>query len=110
MIVAEAKVVPAQALRDVEAMLRDVGAGLPVSRGAAVRYGECRAALLDSPLRPALPGFLIQCVSLSKFQDFITLYHPMAEARAAFVSEAFFDCRASHHSRRAHDAFGDDQF
>ena len=55
----------------------------------AVKYAHCRGALLQSELGAKLPGFLIQCGSLERFRDFITLYHANPDARARFVDAAF---------------------
>ena len=76
-------------------------------RHSAVRYTLCRSALIESELRQALPGFLIQCVSASKFHDFIHLYDPKAEARIAFVDSAFSGGRARLDSKRIYDVFSD---
>ena len=61
-------------------------------------------------MRPALPGFLIQCVSIFKFHDFISLYDPKAEARIAFVENAFANSRAMLDSKRIFDVFSDPDF
>ncbi len=86
----------------------------PPHRLSAVRYTLCRAALLEGELRSALPGFLIQCVSIYKFHDFINLYHPKPEARTEFVLDAFEDCRvlaaAAPVRRPGFDVFGDNDF
>jgi hypothetical protein len=75
---------------------------------AAVRYTVCREALLGSELRSDVPGFLIQCVSIYKFHDFINLFDPKTDARIAFVEAAFSKCRAQFDSKRVYDVFSDD--
>jgi hypothetical protein len=49
--------------------------------------------LLASQARAHMPGFLHQCASISKFHDFINLYHPSAEARLAFLDGALGERR-----------------
>jgi hypothetical protein len=77
-----------------DALLQSIAAGLPVDRSAAMRYSEYRSMLLDSPYRDALPGFVLQCMSVSRFREFISLYDPAARAREAFVRDLLADCRA----------------
>ena len=108
MIVAEQKTNPKEAMEEMEELLRAVAAAGTPHRLSAVRYTHCRAVLLDSQVRSALPGFLIQCVSIYKFHDFINLLDPKAEARIAFVEAALDKCRAMLNSRRVYDVFGDD--
>jgi hypothetical protein len=84
---------PREALGELEALLHQVSDGAsPPSRAAAVRYMQCRTALIDGAIRPSVPGFLIQCISVSKFYDFIRLYHYHPAARREFVSEALQPC------------------
>ena len=58
-------------------------------RLAATRYTACRDHLMRSPYRSSLPGFLFQCLTLYRFQEFIRLYDPLVESRLAFLDEAF---------------------
>ncbi len=95
-------------LQEMEELLRAVAASSTPHRFSAVRYTVCREALLASEVRPAIPGFLIQCVSIYKFHDFINLFDPKAEARIAFVEAAITKCRALLDSKRVYDVFGDD--
>ena len=60
----------------------------PQQRLTATRYTLCREALLRSPLRPVMPGFLLQCLTFDRFRDFIRLYHPSLEARVEMIDEA----------------------
>ena len=95
-------------LQEMEELLRAVARSSTPHRFSAVRYTHCREALLASEVRSAVPGFLIQCVSLYKFHDFINLLDPKADARIAFVEAALDKCRAMLNSRRVYDVFGDD--
>ncbi len=88
-------------------LLRTVSLVGSPPRHSAVRYTVCRSALIESDLKSALPGFMTQCVSISKFHDFIHLYDPKAEARIAFVDSAFSPCRARLDSKRIYDVFSD---
>ena len=104
---AEARVV----LDDLEQLLREVVATGSPARTTAVRYTRCRDALLASPSRSAIPGFVVQCVSVYKFQDFVTLLDPDVGARLAFVDAAFSRGGATLKiSQRRQDAFNDFDF
>lgn len=108
MSVAQQKANTAEALLEMEELLRSVaGKGSP-HRLSAVRYTHCRAVLLDSEMRSLVPGFLIQCVSIYKFHDFINLYHPKAEARVQFVDASLAKCRDTVSAPRVFDVFNDD--
>jgi len=109
-IAAETKLSVNEALEEIEALLLAASSAGSPHRLSAVRYTMCRAALLDSALRPVLPGFLMQCVSLYKFHEFIHLYDPRPDLRAKFIERAFADCRPRAASRRVYDAFGDLDF
>lgn len=108
MIVAEQKTTTKEAMEEMEELLRAVAAAGTPHRLSAVRYTHCRAVLLESPVRSALPGFLIQCVSIYKFHDFINLLDPKIEARIQFVEGAFAKCRELLGSKRVFDVFNDD--
>jgi hypothetical protein len=108
MIVTDMRAMAEDALQEMEELLRAVASSTTPHRLSAVRYTHCREALLGSQFRPAVPGFLIQCVSIYKFHDFINLYDPKAEARLAFVETAFGKCRALLDSKRVYDVFSDD--
>lgn len=104
-----------EALGELQEILRAVSASVTPPRHLAVRYTACRAILLDSEVRAALPGFLTQCVSLQKFHDFIQLFSPNTAHRLAFVERSFEGCRPpppappppSVVGRRTYDVFGD---
>ena len=97
------------ALEELRLILRGVAvAGAPPQRLAAVRYVVCRDMLLASQSRARMPGFLHQCASISKFHDFITLYHPSVESRLAFLNEALGESQAPVVLRRIRDAFADE--
>ena len=76
-------------LGELEALLREVASAASPPRTTAVRYTRCRDRLLASPSRSVVPGFVVQCVSIYKFQDFITLLDPAVEPRLAFLDAAF---------------------
>ena len=63
---------------------RACAGGVP-GRELAQRYAVCRQVLLQELDRTALPGFVVQCVSVHRFIEFITLFHPEIEARRAFL-------------------------
>lgn len=79
-------------------------------RVAAVRYTRCRSALIESEVRPAVPGFLVQCISLDKFHDFITLLDPNPDARIAFIEAGLVACRDALDVQKKYDVFGDRDF
>lgn len=83
----------AQTLQELEDLLCAVAAGGPVNRASASDYSDRRTRLIASPVRSALPGFLHQCVSLMRFKEFITLYHPDIDARQRFVQARLEPCR-----------------
>lgn len=79
---------PGDALQEFHEILLLAALDDPPQRIAATRYTECREILLRSELRPVLPGFLLQCMTIDRFRDFIHLYHPRLEARVGFVDDA----------------------
>jgi hypothetical protein len=110
LIVVQQKTSTSEALEEMQALLLSTCSATTPNRVSAVRYTLCRTILMDGDLRPVLPGFLIQCVSIFKFHDFISLYDPKAEARIAFVENAFANSRAMLDSRRIYDVFSDPDF
>lgn len=106
----EPKLTMAEALQELREVLFAVATTGSTHRDLAVRYMQSRAALMEGELRPVMPGFLVQCVSIGKFHDFITLYHPRIDARIAFFDEALDECWARLDSRRAYDVFGEPGF
>ena len=109
-IVVEPKPSTREALEEIHEILRSVAASGSPHRLSAVRFTHCRSVLLQSEYRSALPGFLIQCVSLYKFYDFINLYDPKPEARVAFVNDAFARWRGAANAKPAYDIFSDPDF
>lgn len=101
----ERRLTPAEALEEMEALLRAAASPGGPTRIASVRYTECRTSLLESELRAAVPGFLVQCGSASKFHEFINLLDPRVEARIAFLERAFQPCRDLLEMRRHTDVF-----
>ena len=109
MIVAESKPDTLVALEEMQDLLHAVCSASP-HRLSAVRYMHCRTALFESELRDALPGFLVQCVSIFKFHDFIHLSLPKVAARLAFVDAALGECRALLGAKPSYDVFSDPEF
>lgn len=108
--VAQPKPTAAEMLEEMQALLRSVASSSSLNRLWAVRYTECRAELLNSDLRPVLPGFLVQCVSINKFHDFIHLYDPSPEARVAFLDAAFETSGSQLQAKSVYDVFRDPDF
>lgn len=97
-------------MTELEDLLRVVVSSGAPPRTTAVRYTQCRDALLASPSRDSVPGFVVQCVSISKFQDFINLYDPRTENRLAFIEAAFARGVKALKPVRRNDAFNDFDF
>jgi hypothetical protein len=95
------------ALEEMQELLRTIALVGSPPRHSAVRYTLCRSALIESELEAGPARLLVQCVSASKFHDFIHLYDPKAEARIAFVDAAFSACRARLDAKRIYDVFSD---
>jgi len=99
-----------EALTELKQLMRlAAGEGSP-QRLAATTYTVCRETLLQSELRPALPGFLLQCLTIFRFKDFIQLYSPSLSERHAFVDEAFRACEIRAGLRQSFDVFDDPDF
>jgi hypothetical protein len=82
------------ALEELDALLLAIAGGGAVGRGEAMRWSHCRALLLDSAYRDHLPGFVLQCGSVHKFREFITLYDALPTRRVAFLRAAMGPARA----------------
>jgi hypothetical protein len=108
--VASKELTTGEALTELKALMRLMAAEGSPQRLAATTYTNCREALLQSELRPALPGFLLQCLTIFRFKDFIQLYAPNLDDRIAFVDEAFRACEARAGLRPTFDVFGDPDF
>lgn len=84
---------PPEAYGEMSELMLAVASGLPPQRGAAQRYTLCRQVLLEQADRAttagAVPGFVVQCASLYRFIEFVTLYDPDPAIRARFVARAF---------------------
>ncbi|MDB5672346.1 MAG: hypothetical protein JWO25_3305 [Alphaproteobacteria bacterium] len=96
-----------QLLDELREVLRSVTVMRGPERSVAVRYMEARSSLLAGPLASHAPPFLLQCVSLFKFHDFISLYAPDPERRMAFVDQSFEPCRRAISAVRRYDVFED---
>jgi hypothetical protein len=83
-----------ETLEELHELLRAASGASSPPRHWAVKYAHCRASLLASEAGTRLPGFLVQCGSIERFRDFITLYHGNPEARARFVDAAFDHTRS----------------
>ncbi|WP_299645890.1 hypothetical protein [Sphingomonas bacterium] len=73
---------------------RACSGGVP-GRESAQRHAAGRRVLLQEANRDALPGFIVQCVSMHRFVDFITLFHPNVQERRNFLSQQL----SSYHPR-----------
>jgi hypothetical protein len=107
-VAANSKLSTDEALAGMEELLRSAASGGTQHRLMAVRYTEWRSALLASEVKAGVPGFLIQCVTVDKFNTFITLLDPKLDARLQFLDAAFAKCRAMLASSRVYDVFGED--
>jgi hypothetical protein len=102
-----ARVQEGPVLEDLIALLEEIASGRSPDRSVAVRYNELRSAVLASDLRGQLPPFLIQCVSVFRFQEFMGLLAPDRERRIAFLEQAFSGCRDGFARPRRRDFFDD---
>jgi hypothetical protein len=100
----------AELLLEMVEVLRLVSATRAPDRALAVRYTEIRSAFLNSPLRIGAPGFLLQCVSVFKFHDFINLFAPDVASRVVFVEQSFGSPRAAQPPKPDVDIFNDERF
>lgn len=107
---AEQRPTTSEALDELQDILRAACAGGSPQRISAVRYVQCRAVLLDSELRRFLPGFLGQCVSIFRFNEFISLYHASEKARIGFVDDSLSACRVELGTVPTYDVFSDPEF
>ena len=108
--VAREELTPGEALTELKELMRLAAAEGSPQRLAATTYTICREALLQSELRPALPGCLLQCLTIFRFKDFIQLYSPSLAERIAFVDEAFRPCESRAGIRASFDVFDDPDF
>jgi len=97
-------------MKELEELLRVVVSSGSPPRPSAVKYTQCRDALLASDLRSIVPGFVVQCVSIYKFHDFINLFHPDVDARLAFIEKAFATGDGLLDARRRPATFNDFDF
>lgn len=98
------------ALEEMQALLRIVASSSTPVRLSAVDYTRCRAILLEGPLRPGLPGFVLQCVSIFKFHEFINLYDARPQVRLAFIEDAFGNTGPGPKAKPTYDVFNDPDF
>ncbi|HEU0042974.1 hypothetical protein [Sphingomonas sp.] len=76
----------AEAFSELAGILDRACAGSLSDRKLAQRYTDCRQTLIGQHERSSVPGFVVQCVSLYRFVEFITLYHPDISQRRAFIA------------------------
>ena len=69
-------------------LLMAIAKGFVPDRSEAVLYSTCRSELLNSPYRALLPGYLVQCISVFRFRDFIGLYDASPAIRQRFVEQS----------------------
>lgn len=110
LIVAERAPAVVDALDELIALMHAAAPGGIPRRDAATRYMTCRQALIESPHRATLPGFLIQCGSLFRYSEFIVLYDPSVATRIRLVNAAFAACRQSIAARPVQTDFDDFEF
>lgn len=106
----ESGLAPSEALVEIAEIMLLTASNHSARRMSAVRYTRCRTALIESGLRSSVPGFLVQCVSLDKFHDFISLLDPDPQVRIAFVEAGLAKCRDALDVRNEYDVFGNDDF
>lgn len=109
-IVSDDKMTARAVMKELEEILRVVATAGSPSRPAAVRYTQCRDAMLAGDARASVPGFIVQCVSIYKFHDFINLYDADPAARITFIQGAFNKGAVSLETKRPKDAFRDFDF
>ena len=78
-----------EAWRELQELLRAAAVEPVMPRQMATLYTSLRETLLRSEYQPRLPGFMLQCLTLDRFRDFIRLYHPLPAERIAFLDGAF---------------------
>lgn len=101
---------PEEALSELKELLLLAASELFPPRLAASRYTICRDALLRSAYKPLLPGFLMQCLTIARFREFIHLYDPAVGARVAFINESFRGTEIKPRQGRTFDIFDDSDF
>lgn len=82
-----------------DTLLMSIARGLTINRSDAMVYAQCQSRLLDSAYRDRLPGFCVQCTSILKFREFISLYDGRPAAREAFVRSEMARCRTYYEQR-----------
>jgi hypothetical protein len=105
--VPESDLTTIQALDELQELMRLVATGESPQRLAATTYTACRELLLKSELRPLLPGFLHQCLTIYRFKDFIQLYSPGDKERVAFIDDSFRACDTRANLRASFDVFAE---
>jgi hypothetical protein len=91
-------------------VLHMVASARACDRALAVRYTETRSTVLSGRLKSFVPPYLLQCVSVFKFHDFINLCAPDAARRVEFIDQSFEGCRRAAGFSRRRDVFGDDLY
>jgi hypothetical protein len=104
----EAPMTDAEKLEEVVEVLREVASVRAPHRALAVRYTQAREALLAGRLRAFVPTYLLQCVSVFKFHDFINLFAPDTARRIEFIHQTFAACRKGVGFAHRYDVFGDE--
>ena len=99
---------PIEALEEMREITRMAALDSRLVRPSAARYTLCRDILLSSEFRAYLPGFLIQCLTIARFQDFIHLLDPRPAVRLNFLEDAFHGIAGPVTHRPGLDVFGED--
>lgn len=81
-----------ETLSGLQDLLLAVADGHSPDRSSSVLYMHLREQLLDSGAAGSVPGYLVQCVSISRFRTFIELFHPERDARAQFIRSSLDPC------------------
>jgi hypothetical protein len=94
-------------IEEVIEVLRSVASLRTPDRALAVRYHSARTAILASRFKSFVPPYLLQCVSVFKFHDFINLFAADVARRVEFIDQTFVECRKATGFGRQYDVFGE---
>ena len=95
---------------ELKELLRLTAGDVFPQRYSATRYTICREVVLRGVVRPSLPGFLAQGLTIFRFRDFIHLYDPGIGERVAFIDDAFRASEARAEPKRVFDVFSHSAF
>jgi hypothetical protein len=98
------------ALAEMHELLRHCSEKTSPPRDLAARYQVCRSTLIMGEFARHVPGFVRQCVSLTKFIEFICLLDSDPSARIIFIDNAFEGCWQRMNGHSASRGFAADVF